>query len=167
MHIHRRQKIWTGCHTKRGPSKAAISQSAAMIVTKNSVLGRYIANVLSLSVDTVHFSNSGIDALKEINSSTNFTILITDLLIDEVSGIALGIVLNKKRPAFLFGINNGNETCKIVAIENGFNMVYDAADAPNIFYQFFPIGSQFHNYIAIKPYPNVSRQIGLSIDGHL
>ncbi|MCB2141119.1 hypothetical protein KQH27_00260 [bacterium] len=157
MHKPRRPKIWTGGHTKRGQAKAIIGQSAAMVVTRNIVLGRYIANVLSLSVNTVQFSNSGIDALKEINSSINFTILITDLLIDEVSGIALGIVLKKKRPAFLFGINNGSEACKIVAIENGFNMVYDAANTPEVIYQYFPLGNTFHNNnMELKPSPNFS-----------
>ena len=101
--------------------------------------------------------NSSKNKKIELNSSKSYTILITDLLIDEISGIALGIVLKKKRPAFIFGINNGSEACKIVAIENGFNMVYDVTNVLGIILQCFPIGNQLNNnYMELMPYSNVS-----------
>ena len=124
----RRQSISTGNRAKVGPMHHKLAQRA-LVVTKDTMMGHYIANALSLSVSLVEFATSGFDALKKISSTAPYTILITDLLIDEISGIALGIALKEKQTAFVLGINNGSETCKAVAVEKGFDIVVDSESA--------------------------------------
>ncbi len=156
MHKPSKQSICINGRTNVVPAHVKPGQ-CALVITKNRVMGQYITNVLSLRVSSVYYTTSGIDALKEITSSANYTILITDLLVDEISGIALGIVLKEKRPAFVFGINNANEACKAVAVESGFDMVYDAVSTPAVIYQCFKVrdilSSHFNGLI---PYPFVA-----------
>ena len=65
VHIPRKQAICTGSRAKVGPAHAKLGQ-CALVITQNCVMGRYLANILSLRVDSVHYTTSGIDALKEI-----------------------------------------------------------------------------------------------------
>lgn len=156
MHKPCKQSTCIDSSTNVVPAHVKLAE-CALVITKNRLIGQYVTNVLSLRMSSVYYTTSGIDALKEITSSSHYTILITDLLVDEISGIALGIVLKEKRSAFVFGINNANEACKAVAVESGFDMVYDAVNTPAVIYQCFKVRDFLPGHSNdLKPYPFVA-----------
>jgi CheY-like chemotaxis protein len=71
-------------------------------------------------VDVVH---KGIEALKVLHRSCPYDLVITELLLDEISGFALVIAAKKYPDVATIGINNGGASLKLVADEFGIDAV--------------------------------------------
>jgi DNA-binding response OmpR family regulator len=74
----------------------------------------------AFSVDVVH---KGIEALKVLHRSCPYDLVITELLLDEISGFALVIAAKKYPDVATIGINNGGASLKLVADEFGIDAV--------------------------------------------
>ena len=97
----------------------------ALVVYDQSEVGIKIGTALEqfcFSVDVVH---SGLEAMKLIHLCCPYDILITELLLDEISGFALVIVAKKYPDVATIGINNGNASLKIIADEYGIDSLLE------------------------------------------
>jgi DNA-binding response OmpR family regulator len=97
----------------------------ALVVYGQSEVGIKIGTVLEqfcFSVDVVH---NGLEAMKLIHLCCPYDILITELLLDEISGFALVTVAKKFPDVATIGINNGNVSLKKIADEYGIDGILE------------------------------------------
>jgi DNA-binding response OmpR family regulator len=97
----------------------------ALVVYGHSDMGIKIGIALercSFSVDVVH---TGLEALKLMHLCCPYDILITELLLDEISGFALITVARKFPDVATIGINNGDTSLKLIADEYGIDVVLE------------------------------------------
>lgn len=97
----------------------------ALIANSQSDVGLKIGVALEqcgLSVDVVH---TGLEAMKLIHKCCPYDIIITELLLEEISGFALVAVANNFQDVVTIGINNGNKSLKLIADEYGIDRLVD------------------------------------------
>ena len=86
----------------------------ALVANSQSDVGLKIGAALEqcgLSVDMVH---SGLEAMKLIHKCCPYDIIITELLLDEISGFALVTIAKNFQDVATIGINNGNTSLKLI-----------------------------------------------------
>ena len=96
-----------------------------LVILDNRSQGLEIDTALEqygLSVDLV---NKGIDALKFMQPSCPYDLLITALLLDEISGFALVLAAKKFHDVATIGLNNGDALLKSLADEFGIDKVLE------------------------------------------
>ena len=97
----------------------------ALVVYGHPEVGIEIGTALKrycLSADVVR---TGLEAMKLIHVCCPYDILITELLLDEISGFALVMIAKKFPDVATIGINNGNAYLKIIADEYGIDKLLD------------------------------------------
>ena len=84
---------------------------------------RHCLEPLGCSVDV---ASEGLAALKLIWSCCNYHLLITDVIVDEISGLALHMVAKKKNPLVkTIALNDGGSLLHSVAEQFGIEQVMD------------------------------------------
>jgi DNA-binding response OmpR family regulator len=102
----------------------------ASVVFRNTEKGRELGdqlNHLGYASDTAF---SGLTALKMMKSRCPYDLLITELLLDEVSGLALCSVAKQNSNTRVVAVNNGDRTLRVVADEFGVDLVVKMPKVP-------------------------------------
>ena len=98
----------------------------ALVVARNALHGSEVTSgleQLGCSVDAV---GTGLDALRLIGKQCPYDLIVTELLLDGISGLALLIIARKKNPAVrTIGVNNGSKTLRLFAMESGVDQVLE------------------------------------------
>jgi len=98
----------------------------ALVVARNALHGSEVTSgleQLGCSVDAV---GTGIDALRLMGEQCPYDLIVTELLLDGISGLALLIIARKKNPAIrTIALNNGSKTLRLFAVESGVDQVLE------------------------------------------
>ncbi len=98
----------------------------ALVVARNSLNGIAATSgleQLDCSVDAV---GTGLDALRLMSKQCPYDLIVTELLLDRISGLALVIIARQKNPAVrIIAVNNGGETLRLFAMESGVDQVLE------------------------------------------
>ncbi len=98
----------------------------ALVVARNPLNGSEVSfrlEQLGYSVDAV---GTGLDALKLIGKQCPYDLIVTELLLDRISGLALVIIARKKNPATrTIALNNGSKALKVFAMESGLDQLLE------------------------------------------
>ncbi len=98
----------------------------ALVVARNPLNGIEASSgleQLGCSVDAV---GTGLDALRLMGKQCPYDLIVTELLLDGISGLALVIIARKKNPAIrIIAVNNGGETLRLFAMESGVDQVLE------------------------------------------
>jgi len=103
----------------------------ALLVVTNKSAGLAIVDVMAQNGFDVDLATTGIGALKKIRAGERYSILITQLLVDQISGTALMIELKKRHPVLAMGINNCSDVCRSIAKLSGFDVIVDCRTDPS------------------------------------
>ena len=110
--------------------KALADLGDALLVVKDKPAGRAIADVMEQYGFKVDFVNTGMGGLKKIQYKDRYAVLITQLILDQISGTALMMEIKKKQPVFALGINNCSAACRSIAKVSGFDVIVDSGTNP-------------------------------------
>ena len=97
-----------------------------LVVIGNPADGLEVGTALEQRGLSVDILSKGIEALKFMQPSCLYDLLITELLLDEISGFALVIAAKKYPDVATIGINNGAASLKLVADEFGIDKVLES-----------------------------------------
>jgi PleD family two-component response regulator len=78
-----------------------------LVVLRHRKKGKEIGVALERSAFSVDVVHKGIEALKVLQRSCPYDLVITELLLDEISGFALVIAARKYPDVATIGLNNG------------------------------------------------------------
>jgi len=113
----------------------------ALVVARNALNGSEVTSgleQLGCSVDAV---GTGLDALRLMGKQCPYDLIVTELLLDRISGLALVIIARKKNPTIrTIALNNGSKTLQLFAMESGVDQVLELPlDAEKVYEAAGPI----------------------------
>ncbi len=97
----------------------------ALVIFKDDLDGRdvfYLLNYIGFSVDV---ASSGLEALRLFQRRRPYDLIVTQLVLDEISGLCLFTCAKKNPETITIGVNNGSETLRRVATEFGIDIILD------------------------------------------
>ncbi len=97
----------------------------ALVIFKDDLDGRdvfYLLNYIGFSVDVAH---SGLEALRMFQRRRPYDLIVTELVLDGISGLGLFTCAKKNPETITIGVNNGSETLRRVATEFGIDIILD------------------------------------------
>lgn len=95
----------------------------ALVIFKDDLDGRdvfYLLNYIGFSVDV---ASSGLEALRLFQRRRPYDLIVTQLVLDEISGLCLFTCAKKDPETITIGVNNGNEILGRVAAEFGTDVI--------------------------------------------
>lgn len=95
------------------------SKKQILIVFKCSSQGLFLKTVFQQVGCKVDLVLSGLEAIKMLNQPISYDMLITELLIDEISGFALCAIARKNSTTRIVAVNNGSHDHETIASELG------------------------------------------------
>ena len=97
-----------------------------LVVAKNALNGSEVTSGLEHLGCSVDAANTGLDALRLLGMQCPYDLIVTELLLDGINGLALIIVAKKKNPLIrTIAVNNGNQTLRLFAVESGVDEVLE------------------------------------------
>ncbi len=113
----------------------------ALVVARNALHGSAVTSgleQLGCSVDAV---GTGLDALRLIGKQCPYDLIVTELLLDRISGLALVIIARTKNPTIrTIAINNGSKALRLFAVESGIDRLLELPlDAEKVYEAAGPI----------------------------
>ena len=113
----------------------------ALVVARNSLNGIEATSGLEQLGCSVDAAATGLDALRLMGKQCPYDLIVTELLLDGISGLALVIIARKKNPAVrIIAVNNGGETLRLFAMESGVDQVLELPlDAEKVYEAAGPI----------------------------
>jgi CheY-like chemotaxis protein len=103
---------------------SAVTKRALVIFRDNSETKDVVSllNSIGFSVDIASY---GVEALKIMQRRRPYDLIVSELDLDEISGLVL-LGCAKKNPATItIGVNNGNQTLRRVAAEFGIDPILE------------------------------------------
>jgi CheY-like chemotaxis protein len=98
----------------------------ALVVARNALHGSEVTSGLEQLGCSVDAAGTGLDALRLMSKQCPYDLIVTELLLDRISGLALVIIARKKNPAIrTIGVNNGSKTLRLFAMESGIDQVLE------------------------------------------
>ena len=98
----------------------------ALVVARNALNGSEVTSGLEQLGCPVDAAGTGLDALRLMGKKCPYDLIVTELLLDGISGLALLIIARKKNPAIrTIALNNGSETLRLFAMESGVDQVLE------------------------------------------
>ncbi len=94
-----------------------------LIVFKDYLRAEMLKNLLEPLYCTVDVANEGLEALRLIHERSPYQLLITDLIVDEVSGFGIHMLAKK-----------GNPFIKTIALNDGTSILHNVAEQFSIEY---------------------------------
>jgi DNA-binding response OmpR family regulator len=97
----------------------------ALVIFKDDLDGKdvfYLLNYIGFSVDVAH---SGLEALRMFQRRRPYDLIVTELVLDGISGLGLFTCAKKNPETITIGVNNGSETLRRVATEFGIDIILD------------------------------------------
>jgi CheY-like chemotaxis protein len=92
----------------------------ALVVARNALNGSEATSGLEQLGCSVDAAGMGLDALRLMGKRCPYDLIVTELLLDRISGLALVIIARKKNPAIrTIAINNGSKALRLFAMESG------------------------------------------------
>lgn len=97
-----------------------------LIVFKDYLRAEMLKNLLEPLYCTVDVANEGLEALRLIRERSPYQLLITDLIVDEVSGFGIHMLAKKGNPFIkTLALNDGRNVLRNVAGQFGIEQVLD------------------------------------------
>jgi CheY-like chemotaxis protein len=98
----------------------------ALVVARSAVNGSEVTSALEQLGCSVDAASTGLDALRLLGTQYPYDLIVTELLLDGINGLALIIIArNKNTSVRTIAVNNGNETLRVFAIESGVDEVLE------------------------------------------
>ena len=98
----------------------------ALVVARNPLNGIEASSALEQLGCSVDAIGTGLDALRLMSKQCPYDLIVTELLLDRISGLALVIIARQKNPAVrIIAVNNGGETLRLFAMESGVDQVLE------------------------------------------
>jgi CheY-like chemotaxis protein len=98
----------------------------ALVVARNALNGSEATSGLEQLGYSVDAAATGLDALRLMGMQCPYDLIVTELLLDGISGLALVIIARKKNPAIrTIAVNNGSKTLRLFAMESGVDQVLE------------------------------------------
>ena len=98
----------------------------AMVVARSGLNGSEVASGLEQFGCSVDAAGTGLDALRLLGMQRPYDLIVTELLLDGINGLALIIIAKKKNPSVkTIAVNNGNQTLRLFAMESGVDEVLE------------------------------------------
>jgi CheY-like chemotaxis protein len=107
----------------------------ALVVARNALHGSEVTSGLEQLGCSVDAAGTGLDALRLMGKQCPYDLIVTELLLDGISGLALLIIARKKNQAIrTIALNNGSKTIRLFAMESGVDrMLETPVDAEKIY----------------------------------
>jgi len=98
----------------------------ALVVARNALIGSEVTSGLEQLGCSVDAAGTGLDALRLLGMQCPYDLMVTELLLDGINGLALIIIAKKKNPSVrTIAVNNGNQTLRLFAMESGVDEVLE------------------------------------------
>ena len=98
----------------------------ALVVARNALHGSEVTSALEQLGCSVDAAGTGLDALRLLGMQCPYDLIVTELLLDGINGLALIIIAKKKNPSVkTIAVNNGNQTLRRFARESGVDEVLE------------------------------------------
>ena len=98
----------------------------ALVVARSGINGSEVTSGLEQLGCSVDAANTGLDALRLLGTQCPYDLIVTELLLDGINGLALIIIAKKKNPSVkTIAVNNGNQTLRMFAMESGVDEVLE------------------------------------------
>ena len=98
----------------------------ALVVARNGCNGSEMTSGLEQLGCSVDAASTGLDALRLLGMQCPYDLIVTELLLDGINGLALIIIAKKKNPSVkTIAVNNGNQTLRMFAMESGVDEVLE------------------------------------------
>jgi CheY-like chemotaxis protein len=98
----------------------------ALVVARSGLNGSEVTSGLEQLACSVDAASTGLDALRLLGTQCPYDLIVTELLLDGINGLALIIIAKKKNPSVrTIAVNNGNQTLRLFAMESGVNEVLE------------------------------------------
>ncbi len=98
----------------------------ALVVARNPLNGIEASSALEQLGCSVDAAGTGLDALRLMGKQCPYDLIVTELLLKGISGLALVIIARQKNPAVrIIAVNNGGETLRLFAMESGVDQVLE------------------------------------------
>ncbi|MBW1980525.1 MAG: response regulator [Deltaproteobacteria bacterium] len=104
----------------------AATVKRALVVASDVYHGIEVSSALERLGCAVDVASSGVEALRLIARGTVYQLIVTELVLNGISGLALAIAARQKEPAVrIIGVNNGKKALLLVAREFGIDDVLE------------------------------------------
>jgi CheY-like chemotaxis protein len=98
----------------------------ALVVARNALNGIEATTGVEQLGYSVDVASTGLDALRLMGIQGPYHLIVTELLLHGISGLALIIIARKKNPSVrTIAMNNGNQTLRLFALESGVDKVLE------------------------------------------
>ena len=98
----------------------------ALVVARSALNGSEVTSALEQLGCSVDAAGTGLDALRLLGMQCHYDLIVTELLLDGINGLALIIIAKKKNPFIrTIAVNNGNQTLRLFAMESGVDEVLE------------------------------------------
>ena len=98
----------------------------ALVVARSGINGSEVTSGLEQLGCSVDAANTGLDALRLLGTQCPYDLIVTELLLDGINGLALIIIAKKGNPFVkTIAVNNGNQTERLCAMESGVDEVLE------------------------------------------
>jgi CheY-like chemotaxis protein len=107
----------------------------ALVVAKNALNGSEATSGLEQLGCPVDAAGTGLDALRLMGKQCPYDLIVTELLLDRISGLALVIIARKKNPAIrTIALNNGSKKLQLFAMDFGVDKLLEMpVDAEKVY----------------------------------
>ena len=98
----------------------------ALAVARRTLNGSQVTSALEQLGCSVDAASTGLDALRLLGTQGPYDLIVTELLLDGINGLALIIIArNKTSSVRTVAVNNGNQTLRLFATESGVDEVLE------------------------------------------
>ena len=98
----------------------------ALVVARSGLNGSEVTSGLEQLGCSVDAASTGLDALRLLGMQRPYDLIVTELLLDGINGLALIIIAKKKNPFIrTIAVNNGNQTLRLFAMESGVDEILE------------------------------------------
>lgn len=98
----------------------------ALVVARSGLNGSEVTSALEQLGCSVDAASTGLDALRLLGTECPYDLIVTELLLDGINGLALIIIArNKNSSVRTVAVNNGNQTLRLFAVESGVDEVLE------------------------------------------
>ena len=98
----------------------------ALVVARSGLNGSEVTSALEQLGCSVDAAGTGLDALRLLGMQCPYDLIVTELFLDGINGLALIIIAKKKNPYVrTVAVNNGNQTLRLFAKESGVDEVLE------------------------------------------
>ncbi len=113
----------------------------ALVVARNPLNGIEASSALEQLGCSVDAAGTGLDALRLMGKQCPYDLIVTELLLDRISGLALVIIARTKNPTIrTIAINNGSKALRLFAVESGIDRLLELPlDAEKVYEAAGPI----------------------------